>query len=68
VVANGRRRVVELDIAALRSQPPGGLVLRGPWPAASQVSIDGVEAAGTADAIRLRRTPARVRIELPAAR
>jgi hypothetical protein len=68
VVANGRRRVVELDIAALRSQPPGGLVLRGPWPAASQVSIDGAVAAGTADAIRLRRTPARVRIELPAAR
>jgi hypothetical protein len=67
-VPNGRGRIVELDIAALRSQPPGGLVLRGPWPAASRVSIDGVATTGAADAIRLRRTPAHVRIELPPAR
>jgi hypothetical protein len=62
--ANGAGRVVEIDVAALRVQPPGGIVLRGPWPQASRVSIDGVASADRADTIRLSRTPARVRIEL----
>jgi hypothetical protein len=66
--ASGRRHVVELDIAALAALPPGGLVLRGPWPADSKVWIDGVPAAGAADAFRLPRTPVHVRIELPPAR
>ena len=64
-VANAGHRVVEIDVAALRAQPPGGIVLRGPWPQASRVSIDGIATAGGGDAIRLAHTPARVRVELP---
>ena len=63
--ASGAGKVVEIDVAALRVQPPGGIVLRGPWPQASRVSIDGVASADRADTIRLSRTPAHVRIELP---
>ena len=48
---------------ALRELPPGGLWLRGPWPAAARVSIDGVPVAGSAELVRLPRTPARVTIE-----
>jgi hypothetical protein len=59
------RKVVEIDVGALRAEPPGGIVLRGPWPKGSRVSIDGVTRAGAADAIRLPRTPAHIRIELP---
>ena len=65
VVANDARKAVEIDVSALRVQPPGGIVLRGPWPRSLRVSIDGAASAGGADAIRLARTPARVRIELP---
>jgi len=64
-VTEGARTVVEIDVEALRVQPPGGIELRGPWPKTSRVWIDGVASAGAADAIRLARTPARVRIELP---
>jgi hypothetical protein len=59
------RRVVELEVNALRSPPAGGIVVRGPWPKASRVWIDGVASAGPADAIRLARSPAHLRIELP---
>ncbi|HEY2558742.1 MAG TPA: discoidin domain-containing protein [Caldimonas sp.] len=65
VTENGRR-VVEIDVLALRTQPAGGIVLRGPWPKASRVWIDGVPRAGAADVIRLSRSPAHIRIELPA--
>jgi hypothetical protein len=64
-VTNNGRTVVEIDVQALRTQPPGGIELRGPWPKAARVWIDGVASAGAADAIRLSRTPAQVRIELP---
>jgi len=64
-VEGGTRKVVEIDIAALQAQPPGGIVLRGPWPRSSRVSMDGVAVAAPADAIRVLHTPARVRIELP---
>ena len=59
------RRVVEFDVDAMRTQPPGGISLRGPWPRASRVSIDGRAVDAPADDIALHRTPARVRIELP---
>ena len=62
------RTVVAFDLQALRTQPPGGIVLRGPWPAASRVWIDGRAIDGPADAIRLPRTPAHVRVELPPSR
>ena len=62
---NEAGKVVEIDVSTLRTQPPGGIVLRGPWPQSSRVAIDGVAIAGGADAIRLSHTPARVRIELP---
>jgi hypothetical protein len=62
------RAVVEIDVQALRTQPPGGVVLRGPWPKTSRVWIDGAQSAGAADAIRLSQLPARVRIELPSTR
>jgi hypothetical protein len=59
------RTVVTFDLQALRAQPPGGIVLRGPWPRASRVWIDGRAIDGPADAIPLPQTPAHVRIELP---
>jgi hypothetical protein len=54
---------IEFDVQALRELPPGGLWLRGPWPAGARVSIDGEPVAGSAGLIRLPRTPVRVRIE-----
>jgi F5/8 type C domain len=62
------RTVVDVEIDALRDRPPGGIALRGPWPAGSQVWIDGRAVAGAADDIRVPRTPARVRIALPPSR
>src|SRR4029079_8327758 len=62
-VTNNGRTLVEIDVHALRTPPPGGIKLRGPWRRASRVWIDGVASAGAADAIRLSRTPAQVRIE-----
>jgi hypothetical protein len=58
-----RGQVIEFDVQALRELPPGGLWLRGPWPAGARVSIDGLPVAGSAELIRLPRTPARVTIE-----
>jgi len=68
VVTRNGRKVIDIDVRALRTQPPGGMIIRGPWPKSSRVWIDGVATASAADAIRLPRTPARVRIELPAPR
>ncbi|HSC64810.1 MAG TPA: discoidin domain-containing protein [Caldimonas sp.] len=64
-VTENARRVVEIDVQGLRTQPPGGIELRGPWPAASRVSIDGVARTGGADSIRLPSSPSHIRIELP---
>jgi hypothetical protein len=61
----GGRKVVTFDLKQLREQPLGGIVLRGPWPLDSRVWIDGREVAGPAHEIRLSRSPAHVRIELP---
>ncbi|MDQ6628783.1 MAG: discoidin domain-containing protein [Pseudomonadota bacterium] len=58
------RTVVAFELQALSTQPPGGIVLRGPWPKTSRVWIDGQAVAGPADAIRLPGSPARVRIEV----
>lgn len=62
--AGGRQRI-EFTLAPLRRWPPGGVVLRGPWPADARAWVDGRAWAGPADAIRLAAAPARVRIELP---
>jgi hypothetical protein len=59
----GDRKVIEFTLKPLRTMPPGGIVLRGPWPKASRVWVDGRVVEGPADEIRLLRTPARVRIE-----
>jgi hypothetical protein len=59
------RKVIELDVQALRTFPPGGVVLRGPWPAAARVQVNGLAIPGAADSIRLMRLPAHVRVELP---
>ena len=66
-MARGRQQI-EFEVQALRTQPPGGMVLRGPWPKASRVWVDGHAVSGPADNISLMRTPARVRIELPTTR
>ncbi|HEX4233608.1 MAG TPA: discoidin domain-containing protein [Caldimonas sp.] len=63
-----RRRVVAIDVGALRAQPPGGVVLRGPWPKTSRVWIDGTQSGGAVDAIHLSQTPSQIRIELPSTR
>jgi hypothetical protein len=60
---SARGPVIEFDVQALRELPPGGLWLRGPWPAGARVWVDGVPLAGSAESIRLPRTPVRVRIE-----
>jgi hypothetical protein len=60
-----RRRAdgtIEVDVKALRQQPPGGITLRGPWSRDARVQVDGRPVDGPADAIRLLRTPARVSI------
>jgi hypothetical protein len=67
-VTERRRRIVDIEVGALRTPPPGGVVLRGPWPKASRVWIDGVASGGPADAIRLSKSPAKIRIELPSTR
>ncbi len=59
----GPRGVVDIEVRALRTQPPGGIVLRGPWPKTARVRVDGRVVAGPADAILLTRTPVSVRIE-----
>jgi hypothetical protein len=64
----GAHQRIEFVVKALRTPPPGGMLLRGPWPKASRVWIDGRAVEGGADEIRLPRTPARLRIELPATR
>ena len=64
----GSRKVIELDVQSLRTFPPGGVVLRGPWPATARVLVDGVVIPGAADSIRLVRLPAHLRVELPPAR
>lgn len=58
-----RDGAIDVEVAALRTQPPGGISLRGPWPADARVHVDGRLVDGPADAIALTRTPARVRIE-----
>jgi hypothetical protein len=63
----GARKSIEFVVQPLHAQPPGGVVLRGPWPKDSRVRIDGRAIEGPADEIRLPRTPVRVRIELPSA-
>ena len=57
------RTVMEFALKPLRTMPPGGILLRGPWPKASRVCVDGRAVEGAADKIRLLRAPARVRIE-----
>ena len=59
------RSMIGFQIEALRTTPPGGIVLRGPWPSTARVWIDGKKTTGPADQIRLQQTPTRVRIELP---
>ena len=54
---------IEFEVQALRELPPGGLWLRGPWPASARVWIDGAPVSGSAESIRVPRTPVRVRIE-----
>jgi hypothetical protein len=63
----GARQVVEFDLQRLDTLPPGGIELRGPWPADARVRVDGVPVAGPADRVRLPRTPVHVRIDWPAA-
>ena len=60
------RTAITFDLKALSTLPPGGIELRGPWPANARVSIDGRPVATPADRITLLRAPVRVRIEFPA--
>jgi hypothetical protein len=57
------RGAIVVEVQALRSPPPGGITLRGPWAKNARVRIDGREVTGPADAIALTHTPVRVRIE-----
>ena len=42
------RRHVAFELAPLRDAPPGGIVLRGPWPAGARVRVDGQRVVGDA--------------------
>jgi hypothetical protein len=55
---------VAFELAPLRDAPPGGIVLRGPWPAGARVRVDGQRVVGDAREIALQ-APARVRIDYP---
>ncbi|MDP9045097.1 MAG: hypothetical protein M3O01_09855, partial [Pseudomonadota bacterium] len=63
-VENGRR-VVDFDWQGLERMPPGGIRLRGPWPADARVTVDGKRIAGGAADIALGATRAHVRIDAP---
>ncbi len=60
------RTTIAFALKALRTQPPGGIELRGPWPRDARVSIDGRPVPTPADRITLLGAPVRVRIEFPA--
>ena len=57
------RTSIEFGLKPMRTLPPGGIELRGPWPKDARVWIDGRAVATPADRIALPRAPARVRIE-----
>ncbi|MBU6260223.1 MAG: hypothetical protein KGL18_20920 [Burkholderiales bacterium] len=63
----GSRVRVEFHLQGLERAVPGGVVLRGPWPAGARCWIDGVACARSAARIPLPRTGATVRIEFAAA-
>jgi hypothetical protein len=60
------RTTIAFELKPLRDFPPGGIELRGPWPATARVTVDGRPVATAADRIALRRAPARVQIDFPA--
>lgn len=59
------RTTITFELKALRTPPPGGIELRGPWPASARVTIDGRAVTTPADRIRLPHAPVRVRIDFP---
>jgi len=55
---------IEFEMKPLRSAPPGGITLRGPWGADARVTIAGRRIEGaSAESIDLPYTGSRVRIE-----
>jgi len=58
----GADGVIAFELDALPRVPPGGITLRGPWPADARVWVDRRRVDGPADAIPIAHTPARVRI------
>jgi hypothetical protein len=59
----GAKDAIDIRVSGLRSFPPGGVILRGPWSKKARVIIDGRLADVPAGAIALTRLPARVRVE-----
>jgi hypothetical protein len=59
----GARDAIDIRVSGLRSFPPGGVILRGPWSKKARVAIDGRPADVPADAISLTHLPAHVRVE-----
>ena len=59
----GAADAIDVRVSGLRSLPPGGVILRGPWAKNARVVVDGRVADVPADAIVLTQLPARVRIE-----
>jgi hypothetical protein len=54
---------VDVRVSGLRSWPPGGVTLHGPWPRDARVDIDGRRVDVAADAIALTHTPVHVHVE-----
>ena len=59
----GADEAIEIRVSRLARLPPGGVMLRGPWPRDSRVTIDGDGTDAPADVISLSHLPARIRVE-----
>jgi hypothetical protein len=59
----GADGAIDVRVSGLRSFPPGGVTLRGPWGRDARVAIDGRITDVPADAIFLSHLPTRVRVE-----
>jgi len=59
----GADGAIDIQVSGLRTLPPGGVTLRGPWRRNARITIDGLISDAPADAIVLSHLPTRVRVD-----
>jgi len=59
----GADGAIDIRVSGLRTYPPGGVTLRGPWGKSARVTVDGRTANSPADAILLSRLPTHIRVD-----